>query len=239
MPLTDRASVRRAVYRLANLSDDDGALVEHDLAQREAINLSIYDGINDAQEWMLRSGYPDPWFVIGTVVVVAGVDTDAAGKYIALETDFLRLFGDEDASAFYNPSNKHRQWGRQLTGAREGRGRTGDHYWLEGDRIRLAQGSNPPAGLVYDYIREATEPEDGTAIDFPERERGLVAAWAAMHSAANDYLPGGEEMATKIARNLRVRRSQTWKRARRTRQGRKMRRPGNAGQSTHWLLMND
>jgi hypothetical protein len=239
--LTDQSSVRRAVYRLTNLSDDDSAMIEHDQSSLEGINLAVEDGLRDSQEWLLRAHYPDHWLVVGTPVTVQGSDTDAAGRYVELEDDFLRLFGDENASAFYVPTRAglatNRFWGRQLNGPREGRQFRGDGYWVEGDRIRLTRSARPLNGLVYDYIRQTTPPADGTPIDFPDYERSLVAAFAAVHAMENNFLPAGPEMETKIDRNLTRRKSQAWKRARRTTGPRKIRPP--VPSSARWFLPYD
>lgn len=238
MAYTDRTSIRRGVYRLTNLADNDAAMVEHDNASLEGINLMVEEGLNDAQEWLLRAAYPDPWLVVGTDVVVAGDDADAAGRYMELEDDFLRLFGDENATAFYVPGRTARYWGRQLNGPREGRQIRGDGYWVEGDRVRFTRNAKIKSNLVYDYIRKATAPADGVNIDFPEIERGLVVAFAARHAMENNFLPAGQEMEVKIDRNLKFHKSQAWKRARRTTSARKIRRPA-ASSATHWFTAYD
>lgn len=238
MSYTDQASVRRGVYRLANLSDNDAAMVEHDTATLEGINLMVEEGLNDAQEWMLRAAYPDPWLVVGTSVVVSGADTDAAGRYMDLEDDFLRLVGDENATAFYVPGNPARYWGRQLEGPREGRHVRGDGYWVEGSRVRFTRNARIKSNLVYDYIRMADTPADGTVIDFPVIDRGLVVAFAARHAMENNFLPAGQEMEVKILRNLSFRKTQAWKRARRTTSARKVRRP-TISAATHWFTAYD
>lgn len=243
MPLTDQASVRREVYRLTDLSDEDAGLIEFDVSSQEAINLMIYDGLCDAQEWLLRGGRADAWLVVGQAVTIAGADTDAAGRYIALESDFLRLYSDEDATCFYVPSQAGRasirRWGRELQTPREGRMTRGDGYWLEGDRIRICVGARPYSGMVYDYIREPTTPADGTDIDFPKMDRGLVSAFAALYAAQHDYIPGGAEMQSSLIRNLALRKTKAWKRARRSRNPRRIRSPRRAFGSTHWLLRQD
>lgn len=238
MLYTDQKSIRRGVYRLTNLDDDDAAMIEHDASSLEGINIMVHEGLNDAQEWMLRAAYPDPWLVVGTDVVVSGSDSDAGGRYMDLESDFLRLFGDENATAFYVPGNPPRYWGRQLPGPREGRHIRGDGYWVEGDRVRFTRNAKIKNNLVYDYIKKPDEPADGTNIDFPEIDRGLVVAFAARHAMENNFLPAGPEMETKIARNLQFRKTQAWKRARRTTAARKLQKP-NVSSATHWFTAYD
>ncbi|MFW6090152.1 MAG: hypothetical protein ACODAB_10390, partial [Gemmatimonadota bacterium] len=131
-----------------------------------------------------------------------------------------------------------RYWGRQLPGPREGRQIRGDGYWVEGDRIRFTRNAKIKNNLVYDYIRKPDGPEDGTTIDFPEIDRGLVVAFAARHAMENNFLPAGQEMEAKIARNLAFRKTQAWKRARRTTGPRKIRKPA-VSSATHWFTAYD
>lgn len=235
---TDRASIRRGIYRLCNLSDNDAAMVEHDAASLEGINQLIEEGLYDAQEWLLRARYADPWVVVGQAVTVLGSHSDPEGKYIELEDDFLRLMGDENASALYVPGTRRRSWGRQRHGTRDGRMARGSGYWIEGGRIRLANNARPPSNLVYDYIRKPDPPEDEVPIDFPETERPLVVAFAAVHAMENNFLPAGPEMEMKILRNLERRKGMAWKRARRTTAPRRIRRPHTLAAS-HWFTPYD
>ena len=136
MPLTDRASIQRELYRLLNTSADDATLTEHDSGTLEGLNLQIEQGAYNAQLWLIDHGFQDRWIkqsgVLGTP---SGSDDVAGGRYWDLSTlgsDFLRLAGDEETSALYVPGGSTdltTRWGRLTTRDRGVRS-VGDWYWI-------------------------------------------------------------------------------------------------------------
>ncbi len=227
--LTDRASLLRAFYRLTATSATDGALSEHDNTTNEAVYQHLQYGLNDAQQYLIRAGLSDRWVKESSTLTWSGTEATDAGRYVALESDFLRLAGDAGVSALHQPNG--RRWGRLIEyrdHLRAGQNR----YWLQNERLWITPGSNPPSDLEMDFIFRLPTLADSTTIDFPEDDRPLVIAYAADSAQAEAWLPGGAEMRQNISANLRRRKDQAWSRARRTRRARKLRPSTMFG--SHW-----
>lgn len=231
--LTDRASLARAFYRLTATSATNPALIEHDSSSLETLYQYLQYGAWDAQEYMIDAGLGATWVTTSSTLTFSGADS-TGGKYVALPSDFLRLAGDDEASALRQPGGT--RWGL-LIPFEERRRAYGNKYWLQGDganlwRIWLARGASPPSDLVCDYHHRLATLADSTAVDFPTQHRALIVAFAADRAQTDSWLPGDMEMQAKIASNLVKLKKEVMRRARVT-DGPKRMKIYRSG-STHW-----
>lgn len=241
MPLTDRASLLRAFFRLVNSGPQDEALTEHDANDEayEGVYLLLEEGAWDAQHWMIEAGWSDRWLTTvdfpdhggtGADSDWQGADSTDGGRWAALPEDFLRLAGDRKVSALHEPDGT--RWGK-LMDHRDRFRVTGNRYWLQGEDLWIASGASPPSDLKLDYHQRIAV-EDNETVDFPAADRKLIVAFAAAHGMEENWLPGGDEMKQSILKNLERRMRQSWKRARRHAGPRKMRPKRVVG--THWII---
>ena len=229
--LTDRASLKRAFYRLTGVSDDNGALTENDASTLEAVYQFLQYGAWDAQAFLIDCGMGDRWVTRSSTLSWSGSDAVDGGRYTALPSDFLRLAGDEEISALAKPNGG--RWGRLVEGRYRGEA-IGDYYWLWNDRLYIAQGSAPPSDLVLEYHHKLATLADASTVDMPSEHLPLVVAYAAERAQADLWLPGDMEQRANIIANLARLKKLAWVRSRRHGGPRKMRAKRDIG--THWLM---
>ena len=216
--LTDRNSLKRALYRLVNTDDLDDAMLEHDATSLDGIYMALQEGVDDAQQYLVDSGLSDYWLTTSAALSFTGSEPD---RYVALPaTDtagddkrFWRLYGDRKWSAL-RKSNGTR-WGIEIPASGRWTYR-GNGDYLRNDRLYLARGASPPSDVVMDYLYRLPDLADSTTVDFPESDRQLIVAYAAVHTMENDWLAGGQEMEMKLQRNLDRRKQAAYRRARRS-----------------------
>jgi hypothetical protein len=215
--LTDRDSLKRALYRLVNTDDEDDALLEHDATPLDGVHEALEVGLDDAQLYLIDSGLGDYWLASSGAISWQGSDPerfwplpDGEGA----DPRFLRMYGDRDSSALRD--GRGRRWGREIPATMRWRYR-GNAYYTTGPRLYLARGASPPHDLVLDYLYRPPVLEDGVEVDFPREHRPLIVAYAARYAMEQSWLAGGPEMEQKILRNLRSRKAEAWRRARRSR----------------------
>ena len=216
--LTDRNSLKRALYRLVNTDDLDDAMLEHDATSLDGIYMALQEGVDDAQQYLVDSGLSDYWFTTSAALSFTGSEPD---RYVALPaTDtagddkrFWRLYGDRKWSAL-RKSNGTR-WGIEIPASGRWKYR-GNGYYLRNERLYLARGASPPSDVVMDYLYRLPDLADSTTVDFPESDRQLIVAYAAVHTMESDWLAGGQEMEMKLQRNLDRRKQAAYRRARRS-----------------------
>lgn len=240
MALTDRASLLRALFRLLDVDSSDPALTEHDDSEStlEGAYLLLEEGVDDAQDYLIQQGRASRW---SKTVAFPDYDDDGSGwstatgrdaEYRTLPDDFLRLAGDEEASALHYSDG--RAWGRLIDFYDRDRA-GGNIYWIEGDdQLWIADDADPPTDLQLDYIYRVPALADSTTVDFPAEDRPLIVAYAASHATAEAWVPNRSDVARRVERNLARRKRRAWKRARRSRQPNQMRRRRTIG--THHLL---
>ena len=223
--LTDRASLKRALYRLVNADDADDDLIEHDDSTLEGVYLSLQQGAEAAQLYLVDAGVGDTWLTTtSSALSFTGSDPnryydlpDGAGADAA----FLRIYGDQDLTGLRRSDGE--RWGRLISAEIRWRTR-GNYYYTRGSasegkaRLYLSRGAAPPSDLFLDYIYRLPALADSTTVDFPEPDRPLIVAFAAVHAMEESWLPGGPEMESKLMRNLDRRKHDAWRRARRSRQ---------------------
>lgn len=230
--LTDRASLARAFYRLTATSSANPALIEHDGANTlEALYSYLQYGMWDAQEFMLDNGMSDRWVAQSSALTpFLGTDAANAGRYIALPTDFIRLASGLDQSALRTPDGT--PWGR-LVEFKDRLRVGGGCYWLQGEFLWISRGSSPPTTMIMDYHQRHATLADASTVDFPTALRALPVAYAALRAKTDAWLPGDAEMEAKIDKNLLNLQREARRRARRTRDPKKIG-MNNTGASHHW-----
>ena len=230
MYLTDRQSLLRALFRLLDTDAGDGALIEHDPASAplEGITMHLQQGAEDAQEYLIGAG--STWWHETSEPLTFGRATDNR-QWAELPTDFRRMFSSPDRSALYDTNG--RAWGVEISPELSRRSPSLNAYWIAGNRLWLPRRATPPVGLVMDYIRRIGSINDNENVDFPEDDRTLIVAWAALHAREEHWYTGGQPGMMKIDRNLQVKKRQAFKRARRTSAPRKV---GTPLAAPHWAL---
>lgn len=218
--LSNRAELRLAFYRLTGTSSSDSALSEHETSANDTIHSLLYQGMREAQSWYIASADPTRWRKRSSAITWSGTEAADGGRYTALASDFLRLYGDADGSSLVEADGT--RWGRMIQV--QDRNRRGSFYWIDNDRMWITRGASPPTTLYYEYYYEAPElADDSTAPDFPERDRGLIVAFAADLFADTPQFPGDMELDLKIRRHLKALKERIYVRGRRSREPRKVR----------------
>lgn len=232
MSLTDRASALREFLRLVNAEEDDPDMAEQDATDLEGAYELLQRGADDAQLYLLDIGLGDFWLSTSSAITWTGSDPD---RYWDLPGDFLRFASDEDFGPFRS-SDGRRSWGLEISPL-ERFARRGNCWFFKAaagvPRVYLTNGAQPIEGMVADYYRSLGAIADATTMDFPEKERALVPAYAAVHAMEQSWFPGGPNEERKIQRNLQRHQQQAWARARRTQQPRRIQRSAVAGE--HWF----
>lgn len=228
--LTNRAKVRRAMYRLLSTDGSDKGLTENGESAEEVANYCIQHGIWNAQKFLIRIGFRE-WLKNTSALVWDAAAADGT-RSVALADDFLRLAGDERRGALLD--SKGRPWGGQIN-PRDKRRAGPRAFWIENGKIHLGRGASPPNGLYYEYhYKHAKLADDVETLDFPEDWTPLIpgeAAFIGMHEGW--YLLDGDGEA-KIAQNRAYWQGQAAPWFRQTQEPQKLRPPDVVG--THIFL---
>lgn len=229
--LTDRASLKRELFRVMNTDAADGASTEHDDAAvvLEGLYMLLQQGAEDAQEWLIGAGLGSLW--LSTSAVLTWTQETDGQYYTALPADFLRLYGDQETSGLRDAAGI--RWGQEIPPEMQWRATYVDCYFISNQRLYLVQGASPKSDLVMDYYRRIGTLADGSTVDLPEQDRALIVAFAALHAREQAWYTGGPEGDAKLERNLRSRKQMAWRRGRRSRTTRQV----QAGMtSDHWFI---
>lgn len=221
--LESRADLRAAFFTRMNASDDDDSLGEFYADPDEAANRYIQQGLDSAQAWTIEVCDPLRWLSAFGAPLEWQTD-DPMGLYVPLPDNFLRLSGDAYHSAIIQPNGL--PWGQEIEDPRERhwhnrlRG-----YYLANNRLYLAhKSSKPPRCSIVEYhFRLPILADDADTIDFPLQDRWIIVAFAAWHAIKDDWPAGGQEMESKIERDLEHWQREIAKRQRRTRKPRRIR----------------
>jgi hypothetical protein len=213
--LTDRASLKRALYRLMDTDDADDDLIEHDNTGEtlEGVYLMLQQGLESAQLHVIDKGMEEFWLTETSALTTTGSDPDRYVDLTSAASDLLRMYGDDQNSALRSTSGV--RWGT-LVDAKDRHRVRGNYYYLRKERLYLAKGASLPTGTVMDYIYRLPILADDTDVDFPDADRPLIVAFAAVHAMEENWLPGGPEMEQKLERNLLRRKNEAYRRARRS-----------------------
>lgn len=226
--LTDRESYAAAFYRLTATSATHPGLLEHG-ASLEVLYELLQSAAWDAQAFLIDAGLADRWVSLSAAFTFA--EAADGSLYASLPSDFLRLSGDKYRSGLRVPGDS--PWGQEVDFLDRHYAGSGC-YWLENERLYLTAGSAPPAGLKMDYHHRLATLADSVTADFPTEHRALIPAFAADMAKDETWFPGDLEAKAAIATNLRNRKREALRRARRTRSPRTLR-SSRAPRSGHWL----
>ena len=210
--LTDRASLKRALYRLMDTDDDDDDMIEHDNTGEalEGILLSLQQGLESAQLFLIDKSLEEYWLTTTSALTLTGTDPD---RFFTLPTDFLRMYGERRMSALRSASGT--RWGVPIDVKMRWR-MVGNFYYLRNERLYVVKGASFPNGTLMDYIYRLPILADGSDVDFPAADRPLIVAFAAIHAMQENWMPGGQEMEAKLEANLKHRKNEAFRRARRS-----------------------
>lgn len=231
MYLTDRASLLRALYRLLDTDPQDIALTEHDPVEGELEGLSLHlqQGAEDAQSYIVGAG--SSWWNQTSEALEFDVRDDGRRR-AELPDGFRRLFALPDRSALHDGTG--RRWGTEIEPQLKWESPATNGYYIEDRYLWLTRTATPPTGLVMDYIRRVAEIRDNTTVDFPEEDRTLIVAFAALHAREEFWYTGGVAGDAKLERNLQVKKRQAFRRARRSSGPKRIQTPVVAD---HWSLL--
>jgi hypothetical protein len=219
--LLNRAALRRAFYALLNTDANDAALIEHEAAGDDTANRYLQQGLWSAQGYIVTFGDANRWLVEAPVDFSA---EDNGRAYMPLPERLLRLAGDEESSAMYNPTDGQ-EYGRLIPTAERNRIRGQRAYYLLNDRIYLvADAPLPDPGSVVAFNQLAAPiTDDDLDFDFPLEFRELVVAYAGQHAISDAWPLGGDEMERKVLRKTAYWEAEVVSRSRRTRQAKRFR----------------
>ena len=152
--LTDRNSLKRALYRLTNTDDLDDAMLEHDATSLDGIYMALQEGVDDAQQYLVDSGLSDYWLTTSATLSFSGSDQDKNDALPTTDTAsadkrFWRLYGDHKWSSLRKANGE--RWGLEVPASARLRLR-GNYYYLRNERLYLVRGASAPSDLVMDYI---------------------------------------------------------------------------------------
>lgn len=176
--LSNRAQLRRALYRLVGTDASDDGLVEHGEAVGEVGNYLVQHGIWLAQRELIRVGFRR-W--LATEVLSFSSAAANGTRSAPLPDDFLRLAGDDRNSAVYD--SRGRPWGGQINP--RDKHRASQHaYWIEDGKIFAGPHCAPPTGayIEYHYRHPALQTDDAATdpLDFPIDWTPMIPAHGAL-----------------------------------------------------------
>ena len=233
--LDNRAEYRRALLRLLAMGTSDGSVAEHEASAGDTLNHIIQHGVWEAQNWYLNNVDPERWRKRSSAITWSGADATDGGRYVALASDFLRLYGTRERSALVEADGA--RWGYLIDPIDRYEVR-GSYYWIDAtsvgvERLWIARSASPPATLYYEYTyRHPTFTDDVTAAEFPLQDAPLIVAFAGQYAMHHPFFPGGEELKGSIRENLKFWQTQCYVRGRRSREPRKVK--SNRTIGTRW-----
>ena len=217
--LTDRASLLREFHRLTNTDATDDDMIEHDSSTLEGAYQLLQSGLEDAQLYLMDQGLGDVWAKTTSTLSFTGTDPD---KHVDLPADFLRLDGDQWNSALVKANGT--RWGQEINLSGTNR-RRGKYYYIKGYdgstgllRIYVTRDSGVPSGLTANYFYRLPALADSTTVDFPQDDRPLITAFAAVRASFQAWYSGGIEGIQRLDRNLMFHKAQAVRRSRHSRQ---------------------
>lgn len=226
--LDSRSDLRRVFYQILGVKPNDPVLQEYDAEPEETADRLIYQGLLNAQSWLLTFTPYRGWRTSASLTL-----QDAASdgtRFAAFPSDMLRFAGDEEDSALRQSNGL--PWG-QMVHERQN-DINGSYYWIDQeqlsgvwtDGIRFAKSADIPAqGLSLRYhFRHPELTDAANEIVFPVEDRILIPAEAAVMAVHEAWSPLVEMSDRQmILANLEHHRNNAAHRARRSRSPSKMR----------------
>lgn len=211
--LDDRLTLRLEFFALTGIAPAatptdtaDAAITAVQESPGDQINRLLLMGLWDAQRWWVDFCDPDRWVSTSSTITWSGSESTDGGRYTAVASDFLRLYGGRQFSAIRTPGGT--RWG-QLIDPRF-RNRRGNLYYLlhgdNGDDLWICRGAAPPSDAVYDYnamIAADDFAADDDVPDFPQQHRDLIVGFAAKRATKYAFFPGGQKGVLQVLGYLR------------------------------------
>ena len=221
MDLLSLDDLRRGFYRLVGALPEDPSTNEHSAGKHDLADEYLTLGLRAAQRWLIENGYHG-WITVSDPLEFEDPGAGFGGKRAPLPDDFMQAFGSDRRSALVKSDGSG--WGREVDGRNPSV--TGDVYWIP-DLLNVWVGNRaqPPSGLRLRYHYRHAPMEPGVTIEFPVEARRLIVAEAGQYAREDAWLPGGQDMETKIERAQQKARTQARRVARMTRSPRKMEAP--------------
>tara|TARA_Y100000310_G_scaffold273098_1_gene288387 strand:- start:2325 stop:3041 length:717 start_codon:yes stop_codon:yes gene_type:complete len=220
--LTNRALLLDEFFRLVNADITDDDMIEHDPSDGDGAYQLLQAGCWDAQLYLIDCGVGSRWAKTTSALTFTGTDPD---KYVALPADFLRLESDHRRSGLRTTAGI--SWGREIP-FRNRFDHFGNCFYMRGNeatsgsegelRLYVVRGSAPLTGMVADYFYKHATLADATTVDFPEEDRQLIVAFAALRASFQSWFSGGMEGRQLLQQNLDFMKQQAWRRSRFSRQ---------------------
>ncbi len=217
MALTDRASLLRELANLIDADLNDDAATEYDSTAGEQLYLLLNRGAKNAQDFLIRAGYGEYWLTTSAALTWTGTDATTAGRYSDLPSNFRRAYGDRHESPLRQADGT--QWGREIH-PRDRLRYAGDFYYFTGNRIWVTRQAALPDPLYLDYLKKVDTLADSTDADFPEDDRELIPAFAAVEASRKSWFNGGLEEKQALMKHLRALKHEVYSRLRPSRQPR-------------------
>lgn len=228
--LTDRASLKRALFTLCDTDATDADLIEHDASTLEGVYRLLTEAGDTAQEELIRGGYGEFWLETSAAISWSGSDATLGGRYWALPAEFRRAYGDENDSCLREADGS--QWGQEIPPELRLRAE-GNFYYFRSSQLWIAREADPPATLYMDYYRKVQDMQDSVDVDFPEELRSLVVAYAAVDAASEAWYTGDREDVQRLGANLERKKKRAFAMLRPSRKRRTIRPKAMHG-NTHW-----
>jgi hypothetical protein len=226
------AKLVQAFYRLVGMAASDPSLVKHGEDDDDVAYYYLTRGFRGAQRWLIDNGFQSYWRKRTSALTWSGSDT-TGGRYSALPSDFLRLWGDRTRVKSALVEADGTDYGDLID--EEQSAYYGDFYYLKGAYLWITRGASPPDPIYLEYHHKhpaISSTLADNAIDFEMDARPLAVAEAADAAASDSWLPGGTDMESKIARALEKARGEARRIARRTRSARRFAEAPRWG--NHW-----
>lgn len=228
-----------AVLRLLGVLSSDDALVEQGEATGDLVYYALTRGYRSAQAWLISQGMNQRWRKRSSAITTwNGSDAADGGRYVnlisgagAVATDFLRLDSDEKSRRGGLVQANGDAWGCEI-GVDDDQAK-GSYFYVKNDQLWLARSASPPSPVYakYFYAHPAIT-SAFTAFDMPVDLRWLCVAEAADAAVKDEWIPGGTEAESRVARALGRARDEAKRIVRRTRQPRQFK--GVAPMGNHW-----
>lgn len=206
MDLDSIAKVRYAFYRAVGSKADDDALLEQGESADDVAYLYLTRGIRAAQRFLIDAGLAHRWRKRSSAITSwSGADETDGGRYSALPSDFLRLYGQARSTGSRRTGGlveaDGEAWGYE--GSADEDHLRGDLYYLKNDQVWIAHSAAPPSTVYLQYhYRHPALDADTASFDMPVDAMPLAVAYAANAAKEESWLPGGPEMEGKIERAL-------------------------------------
>lgn len=223
MLLDTPANVVQAFYRLVGSTSGDAALAKQGESTNDVAYYFLTRGFRRGQRWLIDRGLGSWWRTRGAAITWSGTEASDGGRYTALPSDFLRLWGDRTRTKSALVEADGTEWGQEVD--EEQSALQGDYYYLKNSNLWITRSATPPDQLYIEYYYQHPEFTASVTMDFPMEARPLGVALAADFAASDGWLPGGAAMIAKIEKAVENAEGEAKNVARQTRKARRFAEP--------------